>query len=191
MIIPGAFVLIVISDRLLNVSFEEVASKDIAFLIYFILFTLAYLIGLINNKIADLIFNSWFRNNWYSICCGYNSSHKIKLLLGLIIHRIRIEEQEKRKLLRVYYKAYYYVTYHPINSSIGVMEQQVAFIRNMLIPILLFLVIDRFQESLCVMIILLVVIALFFTMVAIKNKIYQRVWEDYEYLRRLEEQNKR
>lgn len=109
---------------------------------------------------------------------------------------------EDKALLDAYYEAYYYVQQNSERSNIPVIESQVAFLQSMLLPLLLMLclptysvekmfsielgtnanyivfMIKVFWASLCVSIIPIV----FYR----QNKIYELVWYDYEYLKRLE-----
>lgn len=94
-----------------------------------------------------------------------------------------------------YYEAYYYVATHPINSSISVMESQVAFMRNMFIPVLIITTclksyFPEFGDNCCIKFICIAFcITLPIATCCRQNKIYERVWEDYIYLKYLEQEN--
>lgn len=112
------------------------------------------------------------------------------------IFKVR-KNNKNRNIRREYYRAYYYITNHSINSSISIMECQVTFIRNMLIPaICICFYYDMFK---CVLgmpdiqwgYFFIAIIALFITMISRQNKIYRRVWEDYLYLKYIEKEEEK
>lgn len=181
------------------------------FLVFFIL---AYLVGLINNSFSDLIFNFFFRNNAYCIrhaflkvkrstCYPYNrilssmKIHKMKIIRIYEVCCLRHKRKksyiknkiEKRKIICEYYRAYYYVAKNSNNSSISIMECQVVFIRNILLPLFFYIVICRpFKRSLLQpeyywIFIVFGLLLLIIVMIARQNKIYKRVWEDYVYIK--------
>lgn len=93
-----------------------------------------------------------------------------------------------------YYAAYYFVADQRCNSNISIMEGQVAFMQNMLSPLVLFYLLpaQHYSGYFCLIDvpalktilaggILLMVTAVFYR----QEKIYKCVWEDYEYLKRL------
>ncbi len=103
--------------------------------------------------------------------------------------------KEERKVTELYYEAYYYVQQTSRNSDISVMEGQVAFLQSMTIPLSL-LIVSHFKicVSSCypaVQLFLLVVYICIFPIVYNRiKKIHSRVWEDYEFLSRLENPEK-
>ena len=106
---------------------------------------------------------------------------------------------DNKNLRKEYYEAYYYVAKNRYNDDIFIMEGQVAFIQNMIIPLLLIAFSPKCAvsnyincENVWIVKILLAIgiLMLILTVFQRQNKIYERVWEDYKYLRRLEEQNK-
>lgn len=109
------------------------------------------------------------------------------------------EDNDSKNLHKEYYEAYYYVAKNRYNNDIFIMEGQVAFIQNMIIPLLLIAILPKCAvsnyingDNVWIVKILLAigVIMLIPTVFQRQLKIYQRVREDYEFLRRLEEQNK-
>lgn len=103
-------------------------------------------------------------------------------------------ELDKTKVLNGYYKAYYFVAKNSINSSLSIMECQVAFIRNMLFPLLFMTaqfctVLDAVGLNIeCSRIVILIlyilgIVSLVMVMINRQNKIYRRVFEDYVYLK--------
>lgn len=88
-------------------------------------------------------------------------------------------------IVEEYYKAYY-IAEKRERSPISLLEGQVAFIRNMLFP-LLALAICYFNAIHVMFIAMPTWIALLFTMFHIQEHIYTIVWEDSNYLKKREE----
>lgn len=224
MVIPGGVIIAFLGGCLEKVPFVINVCDKNAFTSYIILCVIAYLIGLIHNAFMDFLFNWWFRNNAYyiqyfhiittgnkernivtaykkcyckyciirSICIFIKAIKKCSLC-GEKTSKVR-KTNKNRNIRREYYRAYYYISNHSINSSISIMECQVTFIRNMLIPaICICFHYDMFK---CVLgmpniqwgYFFIAIIALFITMISRQNKIYRRVWEDYLYLKYQEEE---
>lgn len=102
-------------------------------------------------------------------------------------------EFDKTMVLNGYYKAYYFVAKNSNNSSLSIMECQVAFIRNMLFPLLFMIaqfctVLDAIGLNIeCSRVAILIlyilgIVSLVMVMINRQNKIYRRVFEDYVYL---------
>lgn len=98
--------------------------------------------------------------------------------------------EDRNKILTGYYKAYYFVAANQINSSISIMECQVAFVRNLILLILLMGVWSKvnviricFDVDICLWVYILVSLCLFVVMFTRQNKVYRRVFEDYVYLK--------
>lgn len=123
------------------------------------------------------------------------------VLLVVIMAAYPYEKNENKKLLSSYYKAYYYVQQNYKNSDISVIEGQVAFLQAMFFPIALFLclpsksIIDLFSPTIALntayfsFLIRLPFVLLWLCflpmIVSRQNKIYELVWEDYEYLKQI------
>lgn len=209
MVVPGGLILALISHWL-GYSWE-IDTKGISneFIIWGYIFILSYLVGLMNNSLMNYIFRC-FRNNPCCICkefiCG-NNKYKTLLLKDLRNHirscikkrKLRSEKQKHfkccyhRTIIDKYYDAYYYGMKYPSHESIMVMERQVVLMRNLLFPLILAIVqIDNllhmfYLDCKCIKCFYIVgILALYFTMVSRQNKIYRCVWENYEYLKRLE-----
>lgn len=162
-----------------------------------------------------LIFAVWFVSQLFVLTSEMLFSKDVELLLCeidivlvivLCLMTLAIPlfytKTEDKTLLDAYYEAYYYVQQNSERSNIPVIESQVAFLQSMLLPLLLMLclptysvekmfslelgtnanyivfMIKVFWVSLCVSIIPIVIYR--------QNKIYELVWYDYEYLKRLE-----
>lgn len=94
--------------------------------------------------------------------------------------------------LESYYQAYYYAATHRYGNDIFIIEGQVAFLQNMFLPLALFCVLPEYfycgylnnlciVRGLAIMGILLLIPTVFYR----QNTIYRRVWEDYEFLKRV------
>lgn len=107
---------------------------------------------------------------------------------------------DTHKLLDTYFKAYYYSQNSSYNSSFSIIEGQVAFLQNMCVPLLLFIVLPAEKYSIlfesncpsCLIKGLLAVLLFSEVYVIYKRieKIHYLVWSDYEYLQRIEKKNK-
>lgn len=120
-------------------------------------------------------------------------------------------DQGKKGCLDHYYEAYAFVAKNTYRNDVHILESQFAFLRSMFGVVLLYEVIclfylfdlfdllkDRFGSlmdslfpgvSVCLISIclLLLLIAIPFVMACIQKKIYEIVWEDYEYLHRVKD----
>lgn len=94
-------------------------------------------------------------------------------------------------VLQKYYSAYYFVAKNKYNDDISIMEGQIAFLQNMVFPLVLFCFAPKdFLEELIpgisgVLLLLLLIISILAIIIVVfcrQMKIYQRVWDDYEYL---------
>ena len=103
-----------------------------------------------------------------------------------------------------YYERYYYVKKNRYGNDIEVIESQVAYLQSLILPILLMLTSqcsprklmtlfgleDKCEICPCffVAIILLTLIAIIAAIFLRQQKIYDRVWEDYHYLKQLKDE---
>lgn len=100
-------------------------------------------------------------------------------------------DDESKKITDAYYVAYYYDQQTSKNSDISVMEGQVAFLQSMTIP--LAILVASHATCICLPISQYIRFAIFVTYIGIFpliynriKKIHCRVWEDYEFLSRLD-----
>lgn len=100
---------------------------------------------------------------------------------------------QSRNLLDCYYRAYYYVVRNRYDNDILIMEGQVAFMQNMILPALFFFCIldDSMNlgfKHICIVrcLIAIGVILLIPAIYMRQYKIYRCVWEDYENLKETE-----
>ncbi|WP_315302361.1 hypothetical protein [Tannerella forsythia] len=114
-----------------------------------------------------------------------------------------IEQVQNRSNSRCgnYYEAYAFVAKNTYRNDVHILESQFAFLRSMFGVVFLFLCFlpsDNFKslienllhrDSMCWISIclLLLLIAIPFAMACIQKKIYEIVWEDYEYLHRVKD----
>ncbi len=120
------------------------------------------------------------------------------LFLPIILSLIKRKDNDN--ILRVlYYEQYYYVMKHRYNDDIPIMESQVAFMQNMLIPLALFLfvtpkcVLKWMTDVECCLykscfgwMLILLYVALIIAILVRQDKIVYRVKTDYMYLKQLE-----
>lgn len=181
------------------------------FLYYVIILSFAYIIGLINNWISDGVFRG-FRNNRTAIDnellrvilengninlksyvgSGYNNSKDsyrclpcicITTLCKIIYHWLPCMWNNRITPNYVpYYKAYYALAISRNLGSIPAIESQVALLRNILIPLIVFFwchwkKIFTLNELYPIMGIILTYIV----MIQRQNKVYRLVWESANY----------
>lgn len=100
--------------------------------------------------------------------------------------------KEEKKVIETYYEAYYYVQQKSKNSDISVMEGQVAFMQSMSIPLALLAVsscsLTAASANCTFRLIMFSLFIIIFPMVICRiRKIHSRVWEDYEFLSGMED----
>ena len=101
-------------------------------------------------------------------------------------------DEEEKKVIETYYEAYYYVQQKSKNSDISIMEGQVAFMQSMSIPLALLAVSScslTAASAYCTFrLIMFSLFIIIFPMVICRiRKIHSRVWEDYEFLSGMED----
>ena len=101
-------------------------------------------------------------------------------------------DEEEKKVIETYYEAYYYVQQKSKNSDISVMEGQVAFMQSMSIPLALLAVsscsLTAASANCTFRLIMFSLFIIIFPMVICRiRKIHSRVWEDYEFLSGMED----
>lgn len=199
MLIPGGVIIAMIALSLgykLSCNTEDNINT---ILVITYIFVLCYLVGLVHNTIMDYIGNKiHFRNNPRRIYTTLKKFQDRDYSYLKELTKDIIKSKEEQHILDKYYEAYYYVERHSNNNHIHIIETQVIFIRNMLLPLfLLFLFhFDAFSDDIginnpyikCPFII--GTISLFLPLISRQKKIYELVWEDYEFLKRLENNEK-
>lgn len=190
-------------------------NAEVAHTIIFIV--IAYLIGLIHHSFMDIVWDGcnlrnnpkviyciklygsivdYLKHHWTSTTQNDKTSNScfIAKCFRISSHFFRNIFQKKDKdfvqaTITQYYSAYYYViTKH--NEVICALERQVAFIRNMLLPIFcLFFIADRLVDEQNVMKlrigILIFIINLLWLAMNRQLKVYKCVFEDNKYFKQL------
>lgn len=158
-----------------------------------------YLLGLSLHGISEWLWNKChWRNNPKAIRKAfptYNLQKENSLY-------DKVQNADDEAVLDMYYEAYYYVCdVKQHGADIGAMERHIAFFRSMLIPV--FCLIFVAAKYLCVQglsicccqpwyiytiigVLVIAILSLIWTIPLKQRKIYQCIWEDYEYLKRLE-----
>jgi len=158
----------------------------------FMLFIACYIVGLIYHKAIESLFNKLnFRNNTKQIekmynkfCCDFKKD-------GEIIPK----EKEKIQNKHQYYKAYYRLMNNNMLNNIPTLEAHVAFIRNLMPVLLLYIValcccrccifcINSCGLAIALLVVFVILMVLFFE---IQDKIYYLVWEGEAYLEEIEQ----
>ena len=133
------------------------------------------------------------------VCCNFSVvaqilTTTITIVLMLIITSLPTSDSKcdrHKKIHESYNIAYYYALKNRYSDDIPILEAQVAFLQSMIIPLaLLFFIPKRIIKifflniEMCTiyLLLLLIIIGMFFTIYYRQMKIYQRVWEDYEFL---------
>jgi len=171
----------------------------------------SYVIGLINHWACDGIYKG-FRNYPVAIESALiqilrengnmnlktivgsiydNSKESRPCLFGLIVKTIEaivcnwvLCRAPKRhdSVVSSYYKAYYALSKENLLGSVPLVENQVALLRNSIIPtIILFCSFYRTMPECCVYIPIILVILIFVIMVQRQQKVYRMIWESANY----------
>lgn len=105
--------------------------------------------------------------------------------------------KDKQRLVK-YYEQYYYVAKNSTNNNISIIEAQIAFMRNMLFPLIMFSILKEktlfpsyFPELYETGLIAAGSFLLFVTIIIRQHKVYVIVWEDYKYLKLLKKEEKK
>ena len=118
-------------------------------------------------------------------------------ILPLIFILWIFQLRDNKQITKEYYKQYYYVAKNSTNNTISIIEAQIAFMRNMLFPLIMFSILnektlfpDYFPELNKTGLIVAGSFLLFVTIIIRQHKVYVIVWEDYKYFNALKEQEK-
>lgn len=110
----------------------------------------------------------------------------INVIWSSLCHMLQMKGCKSSTLTDRYYDAYYYVFSKNWGGSIGHIERQVMGIRNMLIPLTSLLFIMNSPSCARITCALIFIFALYLLMIERQNKVYNSVFENYEYLKRLD-----
>lgn len=176
-----------LTDEIFNCSSEIVCN------ILLIVGTISLIVEFLINYCSE-------KNDCFLWCTGWLS---IPLCFLVIIECLRIrlsykikKGYELRLLMTKYYEAYYYVAKNKYGNDISIIEGQVAFIQSMFLPLMLIVILPikkvcehlGFDSCILKTFIVLIMVLMIPTLVMRQHKIYQRVWEDYEFLKRLDKE---
>lgn len=143
-------------------------------------FSLSYLTGLLLKWLMENILNGFLRNTPNRIRKAYKKS-------SCIFEKTSLPDNED-ELIKLYYIAYYKAIKGNLNSSIPILEAQIAFLRSVLPIIFLYLATSycwsaKIEHGYCVFI--FITIAIFIGCIALiwhlQDKLHQLVWEDAYY----------
>ena len=133
----------------------------------------------------------------YKIETPTNSAWYDCPIIALLVQGLNVIWSSLRNMLQMkgcksstltdrYNDAYYYVFSKNWGGSIGHIERQVMGIRNMLIPLTSLLFIMKSPSCARITCALIFIFALYLLMIERQNKVYNSVFENYEYLKRLD-----
>lgn len=175
-IIPGYLLLLLI--KLLFAPEIYLSKDNISFVIG--VFTFSYLTGLLFKWFMEKVLNDFLRNSPTRIRRAYNRSN-------CIFEKKRLPDNEK-ELIKKYYIAYYKALKGNLNTSIPILEAQIAFLRGILPIMFLYLAtshcwIDKLGCGYCLFIFISIVVFLgcCILMWHLQDKLHQLVWEDAYY----------
>jgi hypothetical protein len=156
-----------------------------------LLFIACYTIGLVYHKLVERITNKCFRNNECSI------KDKWKKFKADYEEDGGTSELNTNGSRHDYFTGYYALMKENMLYNIPVLEAQVAFLRNMVLITLVYIITYIYSMCCCgcsfcchlpinpCCLVVALLILLFFMVkafISIQNKIYYLVWEGYEYL---------
>jgi len=143
-------------------------------------FTLSYLTGLLFKWLMEMGVNDFLRNSPIRIRRAYNKS-------SCIFEKVHLPDNEK-ELIKKYYIAYYKALKGNLNTSIPILEAQIAFLRSILPIMFLYLAtshcwIGKLGHGYCLFsfIIIAVLIGCCILLWHLQDKLHQLVWEDAYY----------
>ncbi len=203
MLVPGALILIWINIVIGKCFFgDECQANNWTDSILYV--SGSYIVGIVYCRFIEFIWNLLpFRNNENDIVSSLDD-------VASKIHNINYlpqkeESKENRIILDFYNEAYAFVSKNTYRNVIEVLESQFAFLRSMLPIVIIYFTLlvscatkEKLQyvlgltedyENILVVIyvigFLIVLILMLLSMRFIQHKIYNIVWEDYEYLSRI------
>ena len=167
-----------------------------------LIFIISYAIGLVYHKIVEKIVkkctdyccnnSAQIKKSAEKVIQEYENSRCYKSGLKDDVFNTATAVETSKKDRHCYYKAYYYLMEKQSLNNIPTLETQVAFIKNIIPIIMLYIVyfcccdsIVLFYSLPCCMLpilLFLLGIGLLLTCCCIQNKIYKLVWEGYIYL---------
>lgn len=145
------------------------------------IFTLSYLTGLLLKWIMEVLLNRFLRNRPNRIRQAYNRSQ-------CIFEKKHLPDNVN-ELMKQYYIAYYRAMKGNPNSSIPILEAQIAFLRSILPVALLYVFTfcywhDNIGHVYCLVLFfsIVIIIGCSYLMWRLQGKLHQLVWEDEYYI---------
>lgn len=211
MLIPGAFIICWVDVTFCNQKIiDSLTSKWLTGMLFI---AVCYLVGIIYCRLMEYLWRyvGKFINNPKRMKKSFdkkvefmNSKKVFENELFGELKRFKPsvdKEKDSCKIQDIYYEAYAFVAKNTYRNDVHILESQFAFLRSMFGVAFLFLCFlpnDNFKslienllpgDSMCwtSISLLVLLIAIPFVMACIQKKIYEIVWEDYEYLHRVKD----
>lgn len=205
MLMPGSIIAYCL--MCLFISESDVIPMDNPFF-WILFFVVSYILGIANHLFSACIFKSiGFRNCPKMLKDSIQRANDYQYETNVDLDKVVSQQCLRDK----YYQAYYYAKKNAYGNDIAIMESQVAFLQSLFCPVIIILFLSIFpcvdlsrplklQIGLCdcrcmyiVTIWIGSLITIFLTillMISRQKKIYDRVWEDYHFLKLVNKENK-
>ena len=196
MLMPGSIIAYCL--MCLFISESDVIPMDNPFF-WILFFVVSYILGIANHIISACMFKLiGFRNCPKMLKDSIQWANENGYDTDVDLEKITTQQCLKDK----YYKAYYYARKYAYGNDIEIIESQVAFLQSMIVP-LIFIGIKFFccivnflikvLEIKCCWVNCMITVVIYLFILACmlcfifnrQKKIYDRVWEDYYYLKQL------
>ena len=170
---------------------------------WILFFVVSYILGIANHIISACMFKLiGFRNCPKMLKDSIQWANENGYDTDVDLEKITTQQCLKDK----YYKAYYYARKYAYGNDIEIIESQVAFLQSMIVP-LIFIGIKFFccivnflikvLEIKCCWVNCMITVVIYLFILACmlcfifnrQKKIYDRVWEDFHYLKLVNKQN--
>ena len=200
MLMPGSIIAYCL--MCLFISESDVIPMDNPFF-WILFFVVSYILGIANHIISACMFKLiGFRNCPKMLKDSIQWANENGYDTDVDLEKITTQQCLKDK----YYKAYYYARKYAYGNDIEIIESQVAFLQSMIVP-LIFIGIKFFccivnflikvLEIKCCWVNCMITVVIYLFILACMlcfifnrhKKIYDRVWEDFHYLKLVNKQN--
>lgn len=200
MLMPGSIIAYCL--MCLFISESDVIPMDNPFF-WILFFVVSYILGIANHIISACMFKLiGFRNCPKMLKDSIQWANENGYDTDVDLEKITTQQCLKDK----YYKAYYYARKYAYGNDIEIIESQVAFLQSMIVP-LIFIGIKFFccivnflikvLEIKCCWVNCMITVVIYLFILACmlcfifnrQKKIYDRVWEDFHYLKLVNKQN--
>jgi len=208
MVIPGFLLLLLFQLSICGDCCPYIPCCGSSLITGTLIFIASYVVGLIYNKISftnikwilDCLCKKCYLFDkiaeYVKLACKFrNNPDQIKKA------RKKFDEEYKENIndnVNDYYKAYYFMMEKNCLNNIPVLEAQVAFLRNMIPVVLLYIIplmihfekifgnLSHLFSFAVALVIIAIAIVMYRIMVKIQDKIYFLVWEGNEYLKEIQ-----